>query len=216
MQCPGPQSRRDFLKFGALTLGGLGAAGIVPWKLHADPTPGPSTSDTAVIFIWLPGGPPHMELYDLKPDAPSEWRGDFRPVRTNVVGMDVSEHLPMHTHIADKYTIIRSIMRTNFADHGGGHKRLSSPAAIRLPPSASSTIIRWSARWSTRCAANDPAASPTTSAASTAVAIRSTSSASGPRISARVGPSLHLRRRSDRADLQHVRNLRLRSRPSKR
>ena len=126
--CPGPQSRRDFLKFGALTLGGLGAAGIVPWKLQAL-TPGPSPGgrgenvpDTAVIFIWLPGGPPHMEMYDMKPNAPAEYRGDFRPVRTNVVGIDVCEHLPMHTRIADKFTIIRSIAH-NFADHGGGHKR---------------------------------------------------------------------------------------------
>jgi len=118
MHCSGPQSRRDFLKLGALTLGGLGAAGIVPWKLQA----AESTPDTSVIFIWLPGGPPHMEMYDMKPDAPAEYRGDFRPVRTNVPGIDVCEHLPMHTRIADKFTIIRSIAH-NFADHGGGHKR---------------------------------------------------------------------------------------------
>ncbi len=119
--CPGPQSRRDFLKFGALALGGLGAAGIVPWKLQgaAHEVSGP---DTAVIFIWLPGGPPHMEMYDMKPNAPAEYRGDFRPVRTNVPGIDICEHLPMHTRIADKFTIIRSIAH-NFADHGGGHKR---------------------------------------------------------------------------------------------
>ena len=116
--CPGPQSRRDFLKFGALTLGGLGAAGIVPWQLQA----AERTPDTSVIFIWLPGGPPHMEMYDMKPGAPEEYRGDFRPVRTNVPGIDVCEHLPMHTKIADKFTIIRSIAH-NFADHGGGHKR---------------------------------------------------------------------------------------------
>ncbi len=119
--CAGPQSRRDFLKFGALALGGLGSAGIVPWKLQgaAHELSGP---DTAVIFIWLPGGPPHMEMYDMKPDAPEEYRGDFRPVRTNVPGVDICEHLPMHTRIADKFTIIRSIAH-NFADHGGGHKR---------------------------------------------------------------------------------------------
>lgn len=118
-QCSGPLSRRNFLKLGALTLGGLGAAGIVPWKLQASE---PGTPDTAVILIWLPGGPPHMEMYDMKPDAPAEFRGAFQPVRTNVVGMDVCEHLPMHARIADKYTIIRSIAHT-FSDHGGGHKR---------------------------------------------------------------------------------------------
>src|SRR5262249_34949906 len=119
-RCSGPQSRRDFLKFGALTLGGLSAAGIVPWKLAAD-EPG-RISDTAVIFIWLPGGPPHMEMYDMKPNAPEEYRGAFSPIRTNVPGIDVCEHLPMHARIADKFTIIRSIAH-NFADHGGGHKR---------------------------------------------------------------------------------------------
>src|SRR5947208_3426065 len=103
--CSGPVSRRNFLKLGGLTLGGLGAAGIVPWKLQA----AEQSNDTAVILIWLPGGPPHMEMYDMKPDAPEEYRGAFRPVRTNVRGIDVCEHLPMHTRVADKFTVIRSI-----------------------------------------------------------------------------------------------------------
>ncbi len=120
-RCGGPLSRRNFLKIGGLSLGGLGAAGIVPWKVHAT-EPGDRTPDTSVILIWLPGGPPHMEMYDMKPNAPVEYRGDFRPVRTNVPGIDVCEHLPLHTRIADKFTIIRSIAH-NFSDHGGGHKR---------------------------------------------------------------------------------------------
>src|SRR5947209_4773907 len=118
VSCPGPQSRRDFLKFGALTLGGLGAAGIVPWRLQASE----GSSDTAVIFIWLPGGPPHMETFDMKPDAPAEYRGAYRPIKTNVPGIDICEHLPLHAKIADKYALIRSIAH-KFADHGGGHKR---------------------------------------------------------------------------------------------
>lgn len=118
--CPGPLSRRNFLKFGSLALGGLGLHGIVPWKLQAA---GPvSTPDTSVIFIWLPGGPPHMETYDMKPDAPTEYRGDFRPIRTVVPGLDVCEHLPMHARVANRFSLVRSIAH-NFADHGGGHKR---------------------------------------------------------------------------------------------
>jgi hypothetical protein len=93
----------------------------VPWKLIAAEAGGPSP-DTAVIFIWLPGGPPHMETYDLKPDAPAEYRGAFRPIRTVVPGIDVCEHLPLHARVADRFTLIRSIAH-NFADHGGGHKR---------------------------------------------------------------------------------------------
>lgn len=118
--CPGPVSRRNFLKLGALALGGVGS-GIVPWKLHASERR-EGTDDPAVIFVWLPGGPPHMETYDLKPDAPAEYRGEFRPIRTRVPGIDVSEYLPMHAGVADKFTIIRSIAHT-FSDHGGGHKR---------------------------------------------------------------------------------------------
>src|SRR4029077_20155222 len=78
--------------------------------------------DTSVILIWLPGGPPHLDTYDLKPDAPAEYRGPFRPIQTNVPGVEVGEHLPLHAKVADRYALIRSIAH-NFADHGGGHKR---------------------------------------------------------------------------------------------
>ena len=64
--CPGPHSRRNFLKIGGLTLAGLGAHGVVPWQLRAGD--GVRTEDRSVIFIWLPGGPPHTETYDMKPD----------------------------------------------------------------------------------------------------------------------------------------------------
>jgi hypothetical protein len=114
-------TRRHFLKIGAFTLGAIGLQGVTPWKLRAG-EPGDSAAESAVILVWLPGGPPHMETYDLKPDAPSEYRGEFRPVRTVVPDLDVCEHLPMHTRLADRFTIIRSIHH-NFADHGGGHKR---------------------------------------------------------------------------------------------
>ena len=88
--------------------------------------------DTSVIFIWLPGGPPHMETYDMKPDAPADYRGIFQPVNTNVPGMDVCELLPMHTKIADKFTLIRSIAH-GFADHGGGHKRFLTGRKPKTP-----------------------------------------------------------------------------------
>src|SRR5262245_32687288 len=118
---PGPLTRRRFLKLGALTLGSFGLSGLFPDRSAARQA-GRSVPDTSVILIWLPGGPPHMETYDLKPDAPAEYRGDFRPIRTVVPGLDVCELLPMHAQVADRYTLIRSIAH-NFADHGGGHKR---------------------------------------------------------------------------------------------
>ena len=119
-RCPGPVSRRTALKFGALGLGGLTLGDI--FRLQAEAGTDATREDRSVIFVWLPGGPPHMELYDLKPDAPSEYRGEFRPIRTNVPGIEVGELLPLHAKCADKFNIIRSVSH-KFADHGGGHKR---------------------------------------------------------------------------------------------
>jgi hypothetical protein len=115
-----PVSRRDFLRAGSLTLGGLTLADLLRMRADAGgPSPGP---DTSVILLWLPGGPPHMETYDLKPDAPAEYRGAFRPIPTVVPGLDVCELLPRHAQVADRFNIVRSVAH-EFADHGGGHKR---------------------------------------------------------------------------------------------
>ena len=114
-------SRRHFLRAATLTAGGLGLADLLRIRAQARES-GQYAPDTSVILLWLPGGPPHMETYDMKPDAPAEYRGDFKPIPTNVPGIQVCEHLPRHARIADKYTLIRSISH-DFADHGGGHKR---------------------------------------------------------------------------------------------
>ena len=119
--CSGPLSRRSFLEVGGLSACGLGLGEIERLRAESTP-PGETSSDTSVIFVWLPGGPPHMEMYDMKPDAPSDYRGEFRPIPTNVSGLDVCELMPMHTRCADRYNIVRSV-RHSFSDHGGGHKR---------------------------------------------------------------------------------------------
>lgn len=119
--CRGPVSRRCFLEFGAAAVAGLSLSNLLRAREAAAAIDG-GVKDTAVIFVWLPGGPPHMETYDLKPDAPSDYRGEFRPIKTNVPGIEVCELFPGHAKIADKFTLIRSIHHT-FADHGGGHKR---------------------------------------------------------------------------------------------
>lgn len=118
--CRGPLSRRSFLQAGTLGLSSFGLADL--WRLQAAETVRGVEPDTSVIFVWLPGGPPHMETYDMKPHAPSDYRGDFNPIATNVPGLDICEHLPLHARMADKFTLIRSIAH-QFADHGGGHKR---------------------------------------------------------------------------------------------
>ncbi len=120
VRCPGPLSRRQFLQFGSLALGGLGA--LRPWQQASAARAGRSVPDTSVILVWLPGGPPHMETFDMKPAAPVEYRGAFRPIKTTVSGLDVCEYLPMHARAAKKFSVIRSISH-EFADHGGGHKK---------------------------------------------------------------------------------------------
>jgi hypothetical protein len=119
--CPGPLSRRSFLEIGALGVGGLGLADLLRLRAEASAA-GQPDPDTALIFVWLPGGPPHLDTYDMKPDAPDEIRGEFRPIHSVVPGIDVCELLPRHAAVADRFSLIRSIAHT-YADHGGGHKR---------------------------------------------------------------------------------------------
>jgi hypothetical protein len=130
-------SRRQFLQIGSLTLGGLGLADLLRLRALANAdAPPKSAADTAVILLWLPGGPPHMETYDLKPDAPAEYRGEFRPIPTVVPGLELCEHLPQHARIANRFNLVRSIAH-EFADHGGGHKRFLTG---RLPASPVGTV----------------------------------------------------------------------------
>ena len=122
--CSGPVSRRSFLEAGSLALGGLSLSELLRARAAASEIGRPAT-DTAVILIWLQGGPSHLETYDLKPDAPTEYRGEFNPISTLVPGMDLSEHLPLHARIADKLVLIRSIAH-GFANHAAGAGRMLS------------------------------------------------------------------------------------------
>src|SRR6516164_8695371 len=110
-------SRRTFLKVGALAVGGLSLPGLL--RQRAAASPGSSTSHKSVILIWLAGGPSHIDMYDLKPNAPAEFRGEFKPIATSVTGIQISEHLPKQAAIMDKLAIVRSAYHTN-AGHGMG------------------------------------------------------------------------------------------------
>ena len=118
--CPGPISRRGFLEVGSTAFAALGLSNMLRLRAEAAASVGAS-ADTSVIFVWLPGGPPHQETFDLKPEAPLEYRGEFRPIPTTVPGLDICEHLPLLAKTAKRYSIIRSVAHT-FADHGGGTK----------------------------------------------------------------------------------------------
>ena len=122
-RCAGPVKRREFLAAGALGLGGLSLPDLFRCRAQAAAAGKSVDDETSIIFVWMPGGPPHMDMYDMKPNAPIDYRGPFHPIRTNVPGMDVCELMPRHAAIADKYAIVRSVAH-QFADHGGGHKRM--------------------------------------------------------------------------------------------
>src|SRR5262249_41616190 len=86
-------TRRSFLRVGFLGIAGLSLADHPGGKARARES-GKSTKDRAVILVYLNGGPSHIDTYDPKPDAPIEFRGEFRPIQTNVPGIQISEHLP--------------------------------------------------------------------------------------------------------------------------
>src|SRR5204863_9860661 len=98
-------SRRNFLKVGALGLGGLTLPDVL--RLQAQSNSG--TTPRAVIMVCLAGGPSHIDMYDLKPDAPSEFRGEFRPIRTRVPGFDICEQFPLQAGISDKLALVRTV-----------------------------------------------------------------------------------------------------------
>jgi len=124
-------TRREMLRAGFLGLGGLSLADLLRLRSRADSGP---AKDTAVILVFLPGGPSHLETYDLKPDAPAEIRGPFRPIRTRVPGLDVCEHLPLHARIADRFTLIRSCTHDQ-ASHQHGQSRMLSGYTLPQPNS---------------------------------------------------------------------------------
>ena len=99
-------SRRQFLTAGAMALGGLNLADL----LRAEAAAGIRSSDKAVINIHLDGGPPHMDMFDLKPQAPVEIRGEFRPIATRVPGLQICELMPRMARSADKFAFIRSLV----------------------------------------------------------------------------------------------------------
>lgn len=109
-------SRRDFIRVGGLAAGGLTLANTLRAESTSDAKP---ARRKAVIQIWQAGGPSHIDMYDLKPDAPSEFRGEFKPIPTNVPGIEIGEHCPLQAQIMDKLAIVRSATHTN-AGHGMG------------------------------------------------------------------------------------------------
>ncbi len=103
-------TRRSFLRVGGLALGGLTLGDVL--RLRAESAPG-KLRQKSIIMIFLSGGPSHLDMYDMKPDAPREYRGEFNAMHTNVPGMEICELMPMQAKIADKFAILRGCQLAN-------------------------------------------------------------------------------------------------------
>ncbi len=117
-------TRRDFMQVGA-----LGAAGLTLPQYLAAKEAGhvkPGNDNKACIMIFNLGAPSHIDLFDMKPDAPAEVRGPFNPIPTVADGIQISEILPMHAKIADKFSLVRSCYHTGAAVHDAGWQMLQT------------------------------------------------------------------------------------------
>ena len=136
--------RRAFLKVGSLALGGMTLADELCRRALAGETGG---EPTAVIQVSMGGGPSHIDMYDLKPNAPREIRGEFQPIATSLPGFQISEHLPYQSKIMDKVAIVRSVHHGNAGHLPASHWMMTghNPTAAttrNINPSIGSVVSR--------------------------------------------------------------------------
>jgi hypothetical protein len=123
--------RRTWLKIGGLSLGALatGAEPTLAGVLAAEAQRPQIDRQFSVILFWANGGPSHIDLFDLKPQAPAEYRGPFKPISTNVPGLEITELLPRLARMADKYALVRSLHHERNEHSGGTHRFLTGYAS---------------------------------------------------------------------------------------
>ncbi|QDU28800.1 hypothetical protein ETAA8_39050 [Anatilimnocola aggregata] len=135
--------RRDFLRAGAVGSLGLGLADLLRWEATGA-MPAERRGKNG-IFIYLPGGQSHLDTFDMKPDSKHDYvRGEFKPIHTNVAGLDVCEHLPHMAKQADKYVVIRNVCHT-LAAHAPGQQYMRSgnrPIASLEYPNIGSVVAK--------------------------------------------------------------------------
>jgi uncharacterized protein (DUF1501 family) len=115
-------TRRDFLRVGAL---GAGAVGLSLADLGAVKAADKSKGVNCIL-LFLVGGPSQLDTWDLKPDAPDNVRGPFRPIKTNAPGVEICEHFPLMAQMADRYAILRSVHHTAAPIHETGHQMMQT------------------------------------------------------------------------------------------
>jgi uncharacterized protein (DUF1501 family) len=140
-------SRRSFLEIGAMSMGGLTLADLLRNEAAVAETVAAPSSHKALINIFLGGGPPHTDMFDLKPEAPADYRGELIPIGTNVPGMQICQLMPELAQMADKFSVVRSLTGS-VGDHAsyqcqsgfrqtdlagsGGHPALGSVVASQF------------------------------------------------------------------------------------
>ncbi len=137
--------RRAFMKVGSLALGGMTLADHLRQRALADGDN--SGGPRAVIQIYLGGGPSHLDMYDLKPSAPREVRGEFQSIATSLSGIQICEHLPHQARVMDKLAIVRSVHHENASHLPASHWMMTghNPAAGtagNVNPSVGSVVSR--------------------------------------------------------------------------
>ncbi len=136
MRCPGPWhndqlGRWAFIRMGLAGFASLSLPGLL--KLRAD-SPAPGKQKNAVIMVWKPGGCSHIDTYDPKPNASSDYRGPFSTIGTKIPGVEFTELLPMQAQIADKFTILRSMQQSAGGHPAGSMQLLSGDPDTRDKP----------------------------------------------------------------------------------
>ncbi len=132
LDCAGPMRRREFLRVGTLALGGLGLSDL----LRARAATASSPSDTSVILFWMWGGPSQLETYDCKPDAPSEYRGPLRPIKTTVPGLDICEVFPLQARLGHRMSLVRSLHHRMSSHNDGSIELLTGKTPAKEDPTS--------------------------------------------------------------------------------
>lgn len=123
-------TRRELLRVGGLAFAGLTLADVLRLRAGAAPN---AARGKSVIMIWMRGGPSHIDSYDMKPQAPVEIRGEFKPIATNVPGIQICEHMPRQATIMDKLAVLRGIKANDLGDHTPHHILTGFPDRGKRP-----------------------------------------------------------------------------------
>jgi hypothetical protein len=131
-RCGGPLQRREFLRLGTLALGGMGLSDLLAARAASNQ---PST-DTTVILFWMWGGPSQLETYDCKPNAPSEYRGPLRPIKTTVPGIEIGEVFPLQAKLAHRFSLVRSLHHGMSSHNDGSIELLTGKTPAKEDPTS--------------------------------------------------------------------------------